>query len=291
MIQNVEVLKELFVTMMRERAPEYLPLAKGWDDKAKERAIEHFEDKDKREQFFRFFRQIQNLYEILSPDAFLRAHLNEYQSLTELFALIRNAYSDRIYIDKELTAKTKELLRNTSASERIELPGAIHELGPKELEAIKNSDASDTTKVLNLRKILGVKVEIESVSKPFLLSIGERAEALAEAYEERQLATQQALLAFEELANEYVVAEEERRRLGIDENTFAIYKKLREFAGEVTSGQATNVDGVYGRFPDWEWNQTQQSALRRELYLAVRPIVGADRMIEVTNSLLKIQRV
>lgn len=290
-IQNVDVLKELFVVMMREKAPKYLPLTKGWDDKAKERAIEYFVDKGKREEFFRFFRQIQNLYEILSPDAFLRPHLADYQSLSELFALIRNAYSDRIYVDKELTAKTKELLRSTSASERIELPGAIHELGPNELEAIKDSDSSDTTKILNLRKILGVKVEEEAGSKPFLLSIGERAEALAEAYEDRQLTTQQALLAFEQLAGDYVGAEEERQRLGIDVNTFAIYRKLREVATEAGPEQAKAIDGVYTRFPDWEWNQTQQSGLRRELYVTVRPIVGASKMIEVTNALMKLQRV
>jgi len=290
-IQNVDVLKALFVTMMGERAPEYLPLAGGWDDKAKERAIEYFEDKDKREQFFRFFRQVQNLYEILSPDAFLRPYLEDYQNLSELFALIRNAYSDRIYIDKELTAKTKELLRSTSASERIELPGAIHELGPRELEAIKNSDASDTTKVLNLRKILAVKVDVEGGSKPFLLSIGERAESLAEAYEDRQLTTQQALLAFEELANEYVVAEEERQQMGLDENTYAILKKLREFVTEAGPREAKSIDDIYRLYSDWQWNQTQQSALRRELYVALIPIVGAGRMIEVTNALMRLERV
>jgi type I restriction enzyme R subunit len=171
------------------------------------------------------------------------------------------------------------------------LPGAIHELGPRELEAIKDSNASDTTKVLNLRKILGVKVELEGGSKPFLLSIGERAESLAEAYEDRQLTTQQALLAFEELANEYVVAEEERRRMNLDENTFAIYKKLREFETEAGPEQAKNIDGLYARFPDWQWNQSQQSALRTELYLVVRSIVGPSKMIELTNALMKLQRV
>src|SRR3989454_806528 len=51
-IQNIDVLKQLFATMMREQAPDYLPFAKGWDDKAKENAIAHFEDKDRRGNFF-----------------------------------------------------------------------------------------------------------------------------------------------------------------------------------------------------------------------------------------------
>ena len=47
-IQNIDVLKQLFAAMIKEQAPEYLPFTKGWDDKAKERAIAHFEDKERR---------------------------------------------------------------------------------------------------------------------------------------------------------------------------------------------------------------------------------------------------
>ena len=110
-IQNIDVLKQLFATMMKEQAPEYLPFAKGWDDKAKERAIAHFEDKERRGDFFKFFRQLQNLYEVISPDAFLRPFMDDYLALAELYALIRTAYGDRIYVDREVSNKTRELLQ------------------------------------------------------------------------------------------------------------------------------------------------------------------------------------
>ena len=109
-IQNIDVLKDRFATLMRETAPQYHPLTRGWDDKAKERAIEYFADQQQREAFFAFFRQTQNLYDILSPDAFLRPFMDDYLALAELYGLIRNAFTDRIYIDKEFTAKTRELL-------------------------------------------------------------------------------------------------------------------------------------------------------------------------------------
>ncbi|MGH2355039.1 MAG: type I restriction enzyme subunit R domain-containing protein, partial [Chloroflexota bacterium] len=88
-IQNVDVLKDLFAAQMREVAPAYLPLASGWDDKAKERAIQHFEDKERREAFFAFFRQLQTLYDILSPDAFLRPFLDDYQALVGAGGAVR----------------------------------------------------------------------------------------------------------------------------------------------------------------------------------------------------------
>ena len=108
-IRNIDVLKDLFAKLIQEDAAHYLPLAGGWDDRAKERAIEHFEEVEDREAFFKFFKQLQNIYTILSPDAFLHPFIGDYQALASLYGLIRNAYADRIYVDKELTAKTQRL--------------------------------------------------------------------------------------------------------------------------------------------------------------------------------------
>ena len=94
-IRNIDVLKTLFAKLMREDAAHYLPIARGWDDRAKERAIEHLVDKEDREAFFKFFKQLQNIYTILSPDACLHPFIDDYQSLASLYGLIRNAYADR----------------------------------------------------------------------------------------------------------------------------------------------------------------------------------------------------
>jgi type I restriction enzyme, R subunit len=290
-IQNIDVLKDLFATLMREIAPQYLPLTRGWDDKAKERAIDHFQDQNRREAFFKFFRQAQNLYDILSPDAFLRPFMEEYLALAELYGLIRNAYSDRIYVDRELTAKTKRLLQERTQGGEIELPGAIYTLGPTELAALKQSDASETTKVLNLRKILAAVVAQERAAKPFLLSIGERAEVLMQAYEDRQLTTQQVLAEFEQLAQAYVQADAERQQLEVDENTFAIYTALKPVVTTLQVEQAQAINALFASFPDFQWDEQQRSKLRAELYRALRPLVGREQFIEVTNTLLQLQRV
>jgi type I restriction enzyme R subunit len=290
-IQNIEVLKQLFSTMMKEQATEHLPFAKGWDDKAKERAISHFEDKNRRGDFFKWFRQLQNLYEIISPDTFLRPFLDDYLSLSELYALIRSAYGENIYIDREVSNKTRELLQKHTISGQLELPGAIHALGPEELTKLRESDTSDNTKILNLRKILTVTVQDGGSSKPFLLSIGDRAEKLAEAYEDRQLTTQQALLEFEKLAREATDADAERQRMGLDENSFAIHKTVAETDSDFDAKQAKGINTLFEGFPDYRWNKQQESKLRTELYKTLRPLVGTSKMIDVANRLLRLQRV
>ncbi|MGH2355038.1 MAG: type I restriction enzyme endonuclease domain-containing protein [Chloroflexota bacterium] len=194
-------------------------------------------------------------------------------------------------MDKELTEKTRALLRERTATYSVEPPGAIHELGSEELAALKQSDASDTAKVLNLRKVLAATVNKEAGAKPFLLSIGERAEALAQAYEDRQLTTRQVLTEFERLAQEYVQAEAERTRLGVDDNTFAVYTALRALVVSVTAEDAQTVNEVFGRFPDFRWNARQQGRLRAELYKTLRPVVGPAMIIEAANALLQLHRV
>jgi type I restriction enzyme, R subunit len=290
-IQNIDVLKQLFAKMIEGQAQEYLPFAKGWDDKAKERAIAHFEDKEGRGNFFKFFRQLQNVYEVISPDAFLRPFMEQYLALAELYALIRTAYSDRIYVDLEVSNKTRELLQQHTVTGQLEIPGAVHTLGAEELAKLKQSDTADTTKILNLRKVLNAAVADLGLKQPFLLSIGDRAEKLAEAYEDRQLTTQQALLEFEKLAQEATEADAERQRLGLDENTFAIYKSVFVVSPGFNGNESKALNTLFEAHPDFRWNRQEENLLRTELYKTLRPLVGTGKMIEVANRLLKLQRV
>ena len=72
-VENLDVLFADFFRRMAGPAKPYLALATGkMDDKAVERAVDAFEDKTKREAFYKFFKELENLYEILSPDEKLR---------------------------------------------------------------------------------------------------------------------------------------------------------------------------------------------------------------------------
>ncbi|MBP1466200.1 HsdR family type I site-specific deoxyribonuclease [Candidatus Chloroploca sp. M-50] len=290
-IQNLDVLRNLFATQMGATAPQYLPLTRGWDDKAKERAIEYFEPKELREAFFTFYRQLQMVYDVLSPDAFLRPYLNDYEALAALYHLVRSAYSARPYVDRELTDKTRTLLHEHTTLYNLTPPATIHELGPQELAALKQSDSSDTVKVLNLRRALAKAVDDQATSQPFLISIGEQAESVAQAYEDRQLTTQQALAAFEALAQQAAQAADERTHLGLDANSYALYVALQPYQAGVTAAQATMLNALFQQHPDYGWNAQQASALRTALYQALLPLVGQQHFIVATTALMKLQRI
>jgi type I restriction enzyme R subunit len=251
--------------------------------------VEHFALKGVREQFFSFFRELEGLYDVISPDAFLRDYIDDYRALVELYATVQLAYSQRIYTDPDLTEKTRRLLREHTSLYHLELPGTIHELGPEELAALKHDDASETVKVLNLSKAIAAKVEREAESDPFLISIGEQAEALKQSYEDRQLSTQEALAGFERLAQQIVDAGAARQTLSLNANAFAVYTALRVFKADLSADEARATDGIFAGFPDYKWNQQQAAALRAQLYLALKPLLGAD-YIKATNALMNVRR-
>ena len=45
--------------------------------------------------FFSAYKEIEALWEILSPSAELRDHIDTFRRLTQLYAIVRNAYADR----------------------------------------------------------------------------------------------------------------------------------------------------------------------------------------------------
>ena len=183
------------------------------------------------------------------------------------------------------------LLQQHTQSGDLAPPTVVYEIGQRQLLALRESSADDTVKVLNLRKLLAGLVEEEGAAKPYLLSIGERAQALAEAFDDRQVDTREALKRFEALVQETIDAETRRHDLKLDANGFAIYTALEATTSIVTPAQAQAINGLFGQHPDYRWDDQQESALRAELYKVLRPIVGAGQMVAAANALLRLERV
>jgi type I restriction enzyme, R subunit len=81
--------------------------------------LEHFRDEDLRQAFYKFFRELADLYEILSPDAFLRPYIDDYDQLSRMYKVLRSAY-DSVFVDKELTRKTAQLVQEHTHSGAIQ---------------------------------------------------------------------------------------------------------------------------------------------------------------------------
>lgn len=78
-VKDLALLKQLFKAKMESKAPHYLTLVnRNFDDKDVDNLIEHFRDKDRRKEFFKEYKELEMLYEIISPDAFLLCRGDDY---------------------------------------------------------------------------------------------------------------------------------------------------------------------------------------------------------------------
>ena len=290
-IQNLDVLKERFARLMREAAPPYLALCREpVDDKSVERAIQAFGDKDRREAFYAFFKELQTLYEIISPDVFLREHLDAYTNLSLLHDIVRNAFSKKAALYRDLARKTELLVRERVESGGLNTTMPLVRIDEKALDALKKGEPPSTSKVLNLGKSLLHAVEEEGGQQPYLLPIGDRAEAILEAYDDRQLNTQAALAELEKLLREFVEARRAREVSGFDVNTFTIFWILKQAGSSEADAIAPRLEEAFRRFPNQVHNPEERRRLKAELYKVLLPAVGKDRMVGIADWLRGLPR-
>ena len=51
------------------------------------------------------------------------------------------------------------------------------------------------------------------------------------------------------------------------------------------------VNALFDKHIDYQWDSKQEAQLRAEIYLTVRSVVGPEKMIKVTSTLLRLKRI
>jgi len=192
-VKDLALLKQLFKAKMESKAPEYLRLVTArFDDKDVDNLIEHFRDKGVRKEFFKEYKEIEMLYEIISPDAFLRPFIGDYTTLSSVYAVVQNAYAKRVYVDRAFQKKTNELVQKRIGATIAETSPEFFAIDKATIETIKSRHEGDATKVINLVKAIQNTAE-KSSDDPFLIALAERAKTVRDSYEDRQTSTADAL--------------------------------------------------------------------------------------------------
>ena len=137
-VKDLKLLKVLFKNKMEQKAPKYLGLiTHSFKDKDVDILIEHFRAPERRKEFFREYKEIEMLYEIISPDAFLRPFMETYGTLATIFQIVRKAYAKRIQADREFQRKTAMLVREQVSSYGVESLEGLIEINADTVEFIK----------------------------------------------------------------------------------------------------------------------------------------------------------
>jgi type I restriction enzyme R subunit len=290
-VQDVEVLKKRFAEEMKKAREKYLTLIEGkTPDKAFEAVLEYFRDEQRRKEFYKFFKELSAIYEIISPDAFLRPYIDDYETLSRMYKSLIENYERGIPIDREFTRKTAMLVQEHTRSGVIGPTLDICEIDEETLRRIEKSKASDTEKIFNLIKSIALTVEKRGGQSPYLISIAERAELIAKLYESRQKTTQETLEELKKIIDEINSAQKEQIEKGMSADIFAIYWMLKEKGFQDAETMANQMREVLGKYPHWQKSERYEREVRSKLYEVILHLYRTDipKVSEVVQKIMYI---
>ncbi|MHA1353398.1 MAG: type I restriction enzyme subunit R domain-containing protein, partial [Candidatus Heimdallarchaeaceae archaeon] len=111
-LEDIKLLKKKFAKDMDYAKKTYLPIIRGKSrDKAVEALLESFIDEEKRKEFYKFFKEVEEEFDIISPDKFLAPYHSDYDKLTRMYKILKETFEPGLKVDKEFSRKTAELVR------------------------------------------------------------------------------------------------------------------------------------------------------------------------------------
>lgn len=292
-IEDLDLLLERFRELMNGPAKEYLNKAGepgGNDEKLERLLYETFLEKEERQKFAELFKEVETLYEILSPSPELRDHIEAYNRLADIYVMLRNAYGHKTKFLGDVAHKTEALVRENASAHGIDRLTEAVDFDEEALRALKEGQPAKNAKIINLARVLAQTSREQAKSDPVLFGIGERAEAILDAITERQVSTVEALERLKQLMEEKRALDEERKRTGFDPHTFAVYWTLRKEEVSEPETLAVEIVGAFSRFPNYESNTDELRQLKAEVYKILLPIVGGKRMIPLAERILSMRR-
>jgi len=245
---------------------------------------------EKREEFYQFFKEVSSIYDILSPDAFLRPYLEDAETLTRMYRIVREAYDPGIRIDKDFSRKIVKLVQEYTKISKIKSALEIFEINPDTLRKIEESKTSDTEKVFNLVKSIQKAISDNIDRAPYLISIGEKAELIAKLFKERQKNTQETLEELKKIIAEINSARREQEETKMPAEIFSILWMLKKGGIDKPEDKANQMLGVLQKFPHWKRSEKHEREVKQKLFgvLLQSGIKDIERITTIGKNIMRV---
>ncbi|HZQ75590.1 MAG TPA: DEAD/DEAH box helicase family protein, partial [Burkholderiales bacterium] len=293
-LEDLDVLLEDFKKKIAVAKKDFLEAGEGGADEKLERLVYgRFLVPEARKEFFEAYKEIEALWEILSPSPELRDHIEAYKHLTNLYAAVRNAYAEKVGFIADLAYKTRRLIEERATQEGLGKFTKSVTFDVKTLNSLRGEKGPDEGKVFNLVRGLHQEVEENADTAPVLQPLKERAERILKDLEERKTTGIAALEQLARLAADKEIALKAAQDSGLSSRAFAVYWSMREDATLKTSGidamgLAREAEDLAARFPNAAVNPDEERRFRAALYKPLLKLPKDQRagLVERIASLL-----
>jgi type I restriction enzyme R subunit len=283
-IEDLDVLLQDFLQRIAQAKQDYLETdAHGSPDERLERLVfGRFLTPEARKTFFEAYKEIEALWEILSPSPELRDHIATYKQLSQLYAAVRNAYAEKVGFVADLAYKTRRLIEESAEQQGLGRFTKSVTFDVVTLQSLRGEKGSDEGKVFNLVRGLQKEIDDNAAAAPVLQPLKDRAERILKDLEERKTTGLAAMDQLAALASEKEAAMKAARESGLSARAFGVYWVLREDAAVKAAeldalALAKETEELLGRFPNAIVNADEQRRLRAALYKPMLKLASEER--------------
>lgn len=294
---DINVLKERFETLMTQAKTAIEPIHPHDVERRIDRTVEHFFEVERREAYIKLFKEIEEAYEILSPDPFLRDHLDDYKLLIQVYQVIYNFFNpeaERKRIRREVLKKTEALIRESVELTPLVDTLPVYPINKDIATLIEADNRPDRVKLANLHRSIVVYIEKHKDFQPYLIPIAERVEEIIGQLRERQKSVEAALSEIARISEEIVASGREQGELALGKEEYTLFWVLRSHGIENAVEKGKEVYEALEGHRGWPYNKQIERSVRRQLYkllLAGQDPKAVSKTVDTVNSLLRMYRI
>ncbi len=286
-LTDLTVLKEKFVELMKNAQPYLSMVSNGINDKTLTAISEKFIDLSEREKFFKLFKQIEDIFEILQPDVFLRDYIESYSRLAQLYKIIQNMFRPKeVDVYRDLKNKTKELVKKHVDLDSLIESLPLYTIDDKSIEKIQQDKIPEKAKIVNLYRSIIIHVQESAKREPYLYSLGDRAEEIIKRFQEKQARSIETLNSLLKIVEAITSSDAERKALKLEKDHFTIYWTLKEskFSNDIVD-LSKKLLTLLNSSKNWPFNKKVEREIRRQLY---KLLIGHVPREGLSNSVKRI---
>ncbi len=196
------------------------------------RCLKIFAENIDKQKFFREkYARLKLLFEVLSPDPFLKKRVRAFEWLTSLYLAFDKEYGAKMS-DSELLAeygeKVKQLIQQHVDYEGI--TKNFRELNVNDLYVMERlNKMDDEEKALNLEKMLKQEISINVDTNPAYKKFSERLAAIRKEFEQHQIDLSERIKRYQELLQDIKKKTDEAKELGYSLKEYGLYVISTEF--------------------------------------------------------------
>ena len=269
-VQDIEILKKSFSEKIAAMKSEYLDtLSVDRPDKVVSEILENLKEGNTRQKYYARWKEIEDMYNIISPDDFLRPHLSDFEKFARIYNILRMYYDNKQKPDIDLSRKTAELVREYTSTGEFQPPRSTYSINDETLSKIKAEHKTDRERILSMINSILNEVKENMLKQPYLISIGERAEKIAQFYSQGQESSENTAKSLESLIAEINEANREQSNLNMSPDIFSLYWFLKNNSIPDPEKIATDMAKVFAKYSKWRTNPRQERDIRLELNRAL----------------------